>query len=220
MSNTATTKIGNQDITLTTREVTARKREVVEGKNKMVETKHQIVAPLYKDLPDCVQVFTALLEQAEKTEAGNAVLLTDALLLDRITESSNEATNADTGDTDPEKYIAALSRHVRPRSAPAGKDSINAEIVALTPEMLELNAKARSADGWKSIVNPDGTPRFADEAEYLLRLDYVGRRMANLCTQLEALHKRNEQIQQKKKEKAAAAAAAVKSAAAAAVPGH
>jgi len=210
---TNTLNIGGINLSMTARELKLRKKNKETGKHE--EYSHVIVTPAYTDVASALAVFQAILQEAEKTEAGNAVRLTDAILTDRIKEASDESINAETGETDTAKYKSILSRHARPRSAGQGKEALNQEIVHLTPEMIELNRAARKAGGWQELVAADGTPRFADEATYLLRLEHVGRRMTELCRQIEVIEQRNAAAAAKREQKAKDAAALAQQAAAA-----
>jgi hypothetical protein len=181
-------------------------------KNKVVESKYPVILPAFKTVAAAASLFTALATLAEEREAGQGLKFAQHLLFEQLEDACDESFNKDTGNLDVEKWLARASATARARSAGQSLDSIYQELAELGLEFVSLQRAGATADGWKSVTDKSGAPRFGSIHEYGLRMNEVMNKMDNLSTVSEQraadLEKRRADREAKAAQAKAAAAAA------------
>jgi hypothetical protein len=187
-------------------------------KNKMVETKYPVILPEFKTVSAASALFVALCTFAEEKEAGNGLKLAQHFLNEQLEDACDESFNKETGNLDAEKWLAVASAAERARSAGQSVDNMYKELALLGTELAIYQRVGGSADGWKTVLDKDGSPRFGGAQEFVLRLNEVLNKMDNLTTLVENKTAELEKRRAEREAKAAEAKTVAAAAAAAATP--
>jgi hypothetical protein len=213
MSDSNTLNIGGQDFTLDLRKIDAHKRvddPAKPGKKMLVPAPIEIVCPVLTTNDEWARLFGALLTGADAIEAGNGVKLAEALCLEHLKDASTGSFDLTKGVENPDRYVQLLLSPTRPRSSGPTLVEMFKQSSELGIEMGVLGAKAVSADGWRELTHPDGSPMFDSQAKFILRLDELSRKISDLGASIEARQAAIEKQQKARDEKKQAAEAAAK----------
>jgi hypothetical protein len=209
----ATLTIGSKSFVLALVSIPKQRRvEDPENKAKKKIEKYtaSIGSPVYTNLTESQDLLSALLQEAETKTPGGGKKLADVLLLSRI-ESAYDAASDDKGNLDTTKFVAELTTFERSRSSGQNLADISEELSELAPELGVLANAGAIADGWKTVVNSDGTKKFETEQSFILRLHEVITRIENLTNlkaEKQALSEKKRQAREAKLKLAEAAKAA------------